>query len=561
MMPGGLQASPPGTETPASMRPHRGWSLRPEAAVLVVAAYFLVFFNTAFWHMLYVGVAPNRLSEWLFLGGIAAAALVLLNLLFGALALPYLFKPATTLLLLSTAAAAYFINEYGIAIDAGLLQNITQTDPAEVRDLLSIKLAAYLVFGGVLPAWLLWRTRIAYRSWPRELLVKSVGATISVALLIASIFPFMNDATSVFREHRQLLYYFQPANSLVALYGYRHKFSHRAPVAPFGEDAHKNSRWAARKTRSLTVIVVGETARSANFSLNGYARETNPHLAKVSGLISYPEARSCGTDTSHSLPCMFSGLGRANFSIDRAARQEDLLDIVQRAGFSVLWRENQAGCKGVCQRVPTETLVNTHLQKFYEVTDALDEALLNNLTDRVKGLGGDGVFVLHMMGSHGPAYYKRYPEPFERFRPACKQSQFSRCTSQEIVNAYDNSIVYTDYVLYRLIELLQGYDRDGISTAMIYLSDHGESLGEDNLYLHAMPYAIAPDFQKHIPFLLWLSPKYQAEFAVDMGCMRARKDRPVSQDNLFHSILGVLDVETKVYDAKLDIFAPCRKLD
>jgi lipid A ethanolaminephosphotransferase len=165
------------------------------------------------------------------------------------------------------------------------------------------------------------------------------------------------------------------------------------------------------------------------------------------------------------------------------------------------------------------------------------------------------------MGSHGPAYYKRYPDAFERFRPACKQSQFSRCTNQEIVNAYDNSIVYTDYVLSRLIELLQDYDRDGIATSMIYLSDHGESLGEDNLYLHAMPYAIAPDVQKHIPLVLWLSPRYQAEFAVDMSCMKARKDRPVSQDNLFHSVLGVLDVQTKVYDSKLDIFAPCRKLD
>jgi lipid A ethanolaminephosphotransferase len=556
-----LRAAPQGAETRSGASPRRRWSLRPEVAVLIVATYFLLFFNTTFWTMLYGGLAPNRLFEWLFLVGIAVCALAIFNLIFGAFALPYLFKPAMTVFLLTAAPAAYFINEYRVAIDGGLLQNIAQTDPGEVRDLLSVKLAAYVVFAGLLPAWLLWRTHISYRSWPREVLVKTVGATISLTLIVGSIFPFMSDVTSVFREHRQLLYYFSPVNSLVALYSYSRKINSHVVVMPYGEDAHKSERWTNRKARSLTVIVVGETARAANFSLNGYARETNPHLAKVPGLVNFPHAYSCGTDTSHSVPCMFSGFGRAQFSIDRAAQREGLLDIIQRAGFSVLWRENQSGCKGVCQRVPTETLVKTHGAKFYEVTDAMDEALLSNLSDKVHSLDRDGVFVLHMMGSHGPAYYKRYPDRFERFRPTCKESQFSRCTNQEIINAYDNSIVYTDYVLYRLIELLQGYDREGIPSSMIYLSDHGESLGEDNLYLHAMPYPIAPDVQKHIPFLLWLSPRYQAEFAVDMNCMQSRKDRPVSQDNLFHSVLGILDIETKAYDAKLDIFAPCRKLE
>ena len=244
--------------------------------------------------------------------------------------------------------------------------------------------------------------------------------------------------------------------------------------------------------------------------------------------------------------------------IRRAAGQEGLLHILQRAGFSVLWRENQGGCAGVCKGVPTEALENAGRRKLFEAGDALDENLLKGLEERIDAMQGDGVIVLHMMGSHGPAYYKRYPPAFERFRPACRDSQFSRCELSEIVNSYDNSIVYTDYVLAKLIELLAARDSRGMPTAMIYASDHGESLGEGNVYLHGLPYAFAPDVQKHVPMLMWLSPKLQADFRIDAGCLERRRHEPVSHDNFFHSVLGLLDVQTSAYDAGLDIFAACR---
>ena len=170
----------------------------------------------------------------------------------------------------------------------------------------------------------------------------------------------------------------------------------------------------------------------------------------------------------------------------------------------------------------------------------------------------DAVIVLHMMGSHGPTYYKRYPPAFENFQPACKESQFSRCNLPDIINSYDNTLVYSDYVLAQLVELLQANDRNGMATAMIYLSDHGESLGEANVYLHGMPYRLAPEAQKHIPLLLWLSPNYQSETGTDVACLDGNRTQPVSHDNLFHSVLGLLDVQTRVYDRNLDIFAPCR---
>jgi lipid A ethanolaminephosphotransferase len=195
---------------------------------------------------------------------------------------------------------------------------------------------------------------------------------------------------------------------------------------------------------------------------------------------------------------------------------------------------------------------------FFELGDSLDENLLNGLAEKIEAFPGDAVIVLHMMGSHGPTYYKRYPPAFERFTPTCKESQFSRCESAAIVNSYDNTLVYTDYVLARLVALLAAGDGKGMATAMIYLSDHGESLGEANFYLHGMPYRLAPEAQTHIPFLVWLSPNYQGETRIEMACLERRRHERASHDNFFHSILGLLDVETRVYDRKLDVFADCR---
>ena len=294
--------------------------------------------------------------------------------------------------------------------------------------------------------------------------------------------------TSVFRQHRMLLDAFMPLNYLSAVGEYGRKRLRRAPSAPteVAGDAHRSAAWGARHRKSVTVIVLGETARAKNFSLNGYERTTNPLLATVPGLINFPRAYSCGTDTAQSLPCMFSGMGHAEFSIERARRQEGLLDVLQRVGFDVLWRENQGGCKGVCNGVRTELMEGAGTRTLFELGGARDEKLLEGLAERIAALKGHGVIVLHMMGSHGPAYYKRYPAAFERFKPACKESQFSRCTTSQIVNSYDNTIVYTDYVLFRLIELLRARDVEDVPTAMVYLSDHGELLGRGQ-HLPARP--------------------------------------------------------------------------
>lgn len=531
--------------------------VRYEIVVAGLAAFFLVPLNIAFWRQMTAALQPIGLHEGLFIAATGFVGFGLLSLFLGVLANQYLFKPIVTVLLLVTAGVAYFINEFGIVIDPGMIKNVTHTNPGETYDLLTGKLGLYVIALGVAPALVLWMLPIAYRPFWQDLWFKVKAATIVTMVIALLVAPFVGTAMSFFRENRILVHVFTPLNYLSAIARYGRTPTGAAVAMPYGEDAKKAAVWRARNRKTLTVLVIGETARAQNFSLNGYERNTNPLLSKTPGLINFTNAHSCGTATAQSVPCMFSGRGRAGYQ--RAAGKEGLLHILQRAGFSVLWRENQGGCAGVCKGVPTE-IIGGSTHKLFELGEAMDENLLAGLDEKADAMPRDGVIVLHMMGSHGPAYYKRYPAAFETFKPACNDAQFSRCERSEIVNSYDNTLVYTDYVLAKLIELLEARDRRGQPAAMIYFSDHGESLGESNVYLHGLPYAFAPDVQRHVPLLMWLSPKLQADLGVNASCLTNRNAEPVSHDNFFHSVLGLLDVQTKVYDRRLDIFAPCRGL-
>jgi lipid A ethanolaminephosphotransferase len=535
-------------------------SVSAEVAAIGVAAFLIGALNVPFWRQLHAAVAPRDLYELAFIGVVGVLAFASLAWLLICLAVPYLFKPVVSLLVVATSAALYFMVEYGTVLDADMIRNILETNRAETAELMTGRLFLYVFFLGLLPAAVLWGGKIVYRPlWPGIWFkIRTTLAVAAAATLIA--LPFTQNLTSVFRQHRELLYVLMPFNYLSASAEVGRKSLRQAKAEPlsFGTDARRIAARPSHNERSLTVLVIGETARAANFSLNGYARDTNPELSKIAGLINYTRVLSCGTATAQSLPCMFSGVGRAGFDQRQAGVQEGLLHILQRAGFSVLWRENQGGCAGVCRGISTEFMEQAGTRKLFEIGESRDENLVAGLQEKFDAMPGHAVIVLHMMGSHGPAYHKRYPAAFGRFEPACRESQFSRCTRAEIVSAYDNTILYTDFVLAKLVELLQANDRAGTPSSMIYVSDHGESLGEANTYLHGLPYAIAPHVQKHVPMMVWLSPQLQAERRIDGGCLRRSRHEPLSHDHFFHSVLGLLDISTSVYNRGLDIFATCR---
>jgi lipid A ethanolaminephosphotransferase len=410
----------------------------------------------------------------------------------------------------------------------------------------------------VLPAALLWWPRLARRSPGRAALVRTGWIVSSVLLAVGCLLPVFADFASLMRNQRQVRFLLNPGNAVAAGIAEAWDSGARVPAAsiPVGTDARLAA--APQRRPTLFVLVVGETARAQNFSLNGYPRETNPELAR-SNVINFPNVTACGTSTEVSLPCMFSPFGRRDYDAAKIASHQSVLHVLQRAGVHVLWRDNQSGCKGVCSGLEEQDMnVVAAGSPLCPGGACFDEVLLQGLQERLAKAEGPQAIVLHQLGSHGPAYDKRYPPGFRRFVPACAHDELRQCSQAEIVNAYDNTLLYTDHVLGRLIDLLSA-QQQRFDTALLYVSDHGESLGESGLYLHGVPFALAPDVQTRVPMVAWLSPAFARSTGLDDACLRQRATQPASHDNLFHTLLGAFDVRTSVYDPGMDLLRPCRR--
>ncbi|MBJ3817083.1 sulfatase-like hydrolase/transferase, partial [Shimwellia pseudoproteus] len=254
----------------------------------------------------------------------------------------------------------------------------------------------------------------------------------------------------------------------------------------------------------------------------------------------------------------FPNMGRKHYDAERAANSEGLMDVVQKTGVSMLWKENDGGCKGACKRIPTIEIDPKADAKQCDGETCYDGVMLENVDDEISKKSGDKLIAFHFIGSHGPTYYRRYPPEFRHYMPECARSDIENCTQEQLVNTYDNTVRYTDYVLAQMIEKLKQYS-DRYNTVLVYVSDHGESLGESGLYLHGTPYKLAPDQQTHVPMQVWMSPGFRAEKHIDLTCLKNNAaHNSYSHDNLFSSVLGLWDISTTVYDPNSDIFHSCR---
>jgi len=490
---------------------------------------------------------------------IALATAALLSLL----AWRWTLKPAITLFLVSAALGSYFMLAYGVVIDQTMMVNTLQTDVRETRDLLNWRLLATLLVLAGLPLYFLWRQNVRRKKAARQALANTLTLIGASALMVLVVLLFFQSIASVMRNHPQLRYLINPLNSFYALGSVAAQPFQRneSVILPLGEDAKLGASYAGQTKPPLLLLVLGETARSGNFAINGYQRPTTPELA-LENIASQRNAWSCGTSTAASVPCMFSHFGRQTYDA-RPANYEGLLDVLQHAGLAVLWIDNQSGCKGACDRIPNVDTSQLKVPELCEGGECLDEVMLQGLDERIAALSAERrakgvVVVMHQMGSHGPAYYKRSPPAFKKFLPECTSNSLQSCERDGLLNAYDNSIVYTDHLLASAIGWLKGQEARS-APAMLYLADHGESLGENNLYLHGMPYSVAPDVQKRVPWITWLSPGFEQRSHVTTTCLKQRLDAPISHDNYFHSVLGLMNVQTSVYKAALDIYAPCAK--
>jgi len=548
--------------------PARGW--RPALLILLVSVWLALAGNLPLWRTVWpLPELAGARGVW-FAAGLFVWIVAALQMLLSLLAWKWLLRPALLLLLITAAANSYFMLQYGVVIDATMMANVANTDVREVRDLLSWTMLLVALLLGVLPGWWLLRQRLAFRPmWPqawRNLAGAALGLTV---LLLVTLLMFQ-DLASLMRNHKQVRYLVNPLNTVYAsgkLAGDA-LFHVNKTLQPIGLDAQLGPTHAGAKRVPLVVLVVGETARADNFSLGGYARQTNPQLAQLAasgtGLLTYYSAvRSCGTNTQASLPCMFSHLGKEAFEAT-GQPYENLLDVLQRAGMAVLWIDNQSGCKRLCDRVAHVDTYGLKLPGLCGDGECFDEIMLRDLDQRIAALdpvraARGVVLVMHQMGSHGPAYFRRSPPAFKTFMPECTSNVLQDCAREHLVNAYDNTIVYTDHVLAAAAQWLARKAQGGaFDTAMVYVSDHGESLGENNLYLHGLPYALAPDTQTHVPMLSWLSDAMRQRLALRPECLQTQAAVALRHDNLFHAMLGLLDVQTALYRKDLDWFAACR---
>jgi lipid A ethanolaminephosphotransferase len=513
--------------------------------ILTTALFLVLFTNFTFYKNTSAAFTP-LLSNVTFLISSVFVLTAVIALLLSFVTFPYTTKPVLIGVVLVSSITSHFMDSYGVVIDTTMLNNIRQTNFDEALDLLNLKLIGYLLILGILPSVFIYRVKINHFSLKTELVSKLKVIIISLSICIGVILVFSKFYTSFFREHSQLRAYTNPTQYVYAIsrYVYDNLQSDEGAVAAIGVDAKISSTDKARK---LMILVVGEAARADRFSINGYQRETNP-LLKKEEIISFQNIHSCGTSTAVSLPCMFSHFGREGYSEKRGRSTQNLLDVLQHAGVHVLWRDNNSDSKGVALRVPYEDFKRPEINPQCDV-ECRDVGMLSGLQKYISDKKEGSIFiVLHQMGNHGPAYYKRYPPSFERYAPTCKTSQFENCTREEINNAYDNAILYTDYFLSRVIDLLK-QNSQRFDTALMYMSDHGESLGENGLYLHGLPYFMAPQVQKHVGAFMWLGDR----FTVNKDKLAQKFLYPYSHDNLFHTVLGLMAVNTLVYDRSKDI--------
>lgn len=540
----------------------RLFNLKAHSFVLnfILSLYFTLVFNYAFLREVFTLHPWTGSGQDVFILTIPFVLFFALNIVFNILALPVLHKVIIPLLLIISAAISYNSVYYNVYFNRDMLDNVLQTSVAESSRMITPTYLLWIIGLGIIPALLYILIKVDYKKWWLELTTRIIAICVAGLGIVAVGCFYYQDYASFFRNNKSLAHLIYPSNFVVATVSKikRYHVQH-LPFTKIGLDIRQKK---SRSKPKVAVLVIGETTRAKNWGLNGYSRQTTPKLAaRGEQVINFTNTSSCGTATAVSVPCMFSVLNRENYDAVTAEKQDNLLDLLQRAGVEISWFNNNSSCKGVCSRVPNADFIDLDIPEYCKDGECLDAIMLPELDKLLKrNLAKDLVVVLHTLGSHGPTYYERYTKEFRRFTPTCDTNEINRCSKEELVNTYDNSILYLDNFLDKIIQKLEAYkERESV---LFYASDHGESLGENGIYLHGAPYLIAPKEQTHIPMVMWFSDLFLKNAKFNLGCLHQHsKTGQYSHDNFFHTVLNMMDIDLglSLYNKQLDILARCTK--
>ena len=495
--------------------------------VVIMSSLLFILFHYPFFKFVF-----NNVDYKSFTGVSIIVSLVIAMLVANAFALFLIFffsrlvgKILLVLFFIINAVAVYFINTYSVIIDESMIGNVLNTNYSESSSFFSIKLVLYVVFLGILPSIFIIKAKII------TVTVKKFLVSISLTLLFLLTLAFANASNWLWidKNSKTLGGLAMPWSYAVNIpLFYIHQFKKNEKEILLPDATIKDNE------KSVVILVIGESARSENFSLYGYPKNTNPLLSKIPN-VSHFNATSDATYTTAGVK-----------SIVEHENTDELYEILPnylyRNNVDVIWRTTNWGEPPV------------HI-KNYQNREALmpnckgddcdyDGILLSGLKEQILASKKNKILiVLHTSTSHGPTYSKKYPAQFEIFKPVCNSVELGNCSHTELVNAYDNTIVYTDYLLANVIKDLKQLQE--YKSAMIFVSDHGESLGENNLYMHGLPRSIAPKQQYEIPFIVWTS---------DNSARQMKPNKILTQNYVFHSVLNFLNIQSPVYKEQMNIF-------
>ncbi len=524
---------------------------------ILLAVYFTFGLNFVLTAKIYKILSESEQLPLFFYASVPVLFLALFVIVFTPFVSKYIFKPFFIILILISASVNYAAYHFGIIFNEDMITNIFETASNEALSYLNLRLVIWFLLSAALPCFLVALVKVKYHTFGKEILKKTalIGGAILVVALIGAL--YYKDYASLGRNNPKLLKHLVPSYVIASTTKYINErfFTTPLPYQIIGGDAKRTNT----KGKNLVVFIVGETARAKNYPVNGYERQTTAHTDQIKNVISFQNASSCGTATAVSVPCMSSMLGRKDYSREKFESQDNVVDILKRAGVQSVWLENNTGCKGVCRNIEFIALDKTPDAKC-NGEDCHDDAFLPLLDKKISLFkGDDAIIYMHIMGSHGPSYYNRYPKDHAKFKPECLTSDLQKCTKDEIVNTYDNTLLFTDFVMAETIKTVKKYEKN-YNISVIYVSDHGESLGENGIYLHGMPYSIAPDEQTHVPFMVWVSDQMIKNKGIDMKCLQQRaKAGNVSHDNISSTLLNMMDIKTEAYKAQLDLIGSCQK--
>ena len=439
-------------------------------------------------------------------------------------------KIIVALSLIIDAGCLYFINTYDTLLDDTMMGNVFNTQYSEASGFFSLAFVLYLLLLGVIPAIYVILRKIDYSSAKRMFAFNgsSLGLVLIIALANMSNWPWIDRNATVLGS--LLLPWSYSVNS-IRYQIKEHKMNREEillPDAVFTEPDEKR----------VCVLVIGESARQDHFSLYGYPRQTNPLLSNQERLTAI-RADAAATYTTAGVKAILD-------SRPTDKLYEILPNYLYRAGAEVVWRTSNWGEPPV--HIEKYQNPEALLELYPHADPAYDGILFEGLKDEILSSGKSKVLlIIHTSISHGPAYNKRYPAEFEHFTPVCNTVEMAKADHDELMNSYDNTIIYTDYLLSEAIKQLEALPKEWESCLM-YVSDHGESLGEGNLFMHGVPISIAPREQIEIPFLVWTSE----------GSRDVKTLDKVGQYHVFHSVMSFLGAESEVFDEKMNIFAPGR---